>query len=197
MITTFGHENVIGYCDRPYLNAHEMNVDMVEKWNSVVKPEDTVYYLGDFSMSTHNIHIVSKLNGNVLLLPGNHDRSFNYLDKKQSSLPQRRKLYYDAGFKKILEQPTSIKVGDYDVLLSHFPYFEDHSEFNIRYKEYRPKDNGQFLLHGHIHQNWLKKSRQINVGVDVWGFKPVSENTIIAVIKDKRDFIKNYLELDA
>jgi calcineurin-like phosphoesterase family protein len=39
----------------------------------------------------------------------------------------------------------------------------------------RPVDNGLPLIHGHVHNSWKVNGRQINVGVDVWDFTPVSE----------------------
>lgn len=38
--THFGHENIIGYCGRPFANAAEMDEAMIERWNATVKPSD-------------------------------------------------------------------------------------------------------------------------------------------------------------
>ena len=48
----FGHKNVITYCDRPWATVEEMNEALIKIWNDTVHPKDTVYCLGDFSMST-------------------------------------------------------------------------------------------------------------------------------------------------
>ena len=48
--------------------------------------------------------------------------------------------------------------------------------------QWRPDDTGGWLLHGHIHENWRQRDRQINVGVDAWDFTPVSEEQIAALI---------------
>jgi calcineurin-like phosphoesterase family protein len=45
--THFWHKNVIAYCSRPYQSLEEMNQDLITRWNARVKPEDTVYHLGD------------------------------------------------------------------------------------------------------------------------------------------------------
>lgn len=45
-----------------------------------------------------------------------------------------------------------------------------------------PQDNGDWLLHGHIHEKWRQQHRQINVGVDAWHFAPVPEHTIADLI---------------
>ena len=43
-----GHSNIIRFCKRPFANAHEMNEAIAERMNSCVKPDDTLYFLGDF-----------------------------------------------------------------------------------------------------------------------------------------------------
>jgi calcineurin-like phosphoesterase family protein len=74
--THFGHENIIMYCGRPFANAEIMDEVLIENWNSVVKPGDKVYHLGDVYMGhkRENIsRILSKLNGKKRLILGNHD----------------------------------------------------------------------------------------------------------------------------
>ena len=44
--THFNHANIIKYCNRPFKNVYEMNEYIIQKWNSVVKNVDIVYYLG-------------------------------------------------------------------------------------------------------------------------------------------------------
>lgn len=52
-----------------------------------------------------------------------------------------------------------------------------------RYREERPADEGRWLLHGHVHERWRQRGRQINVGVDVWDYAPVSLEAIEGVIR--------------
>lgn len=70
------------------------------------------------------------------------------------------------------------------VMLSHFPYAGD-SHKDERYKEYRLRDEGNWLLHGHTHQPGVLDSqrhpRQISVGWDAWG-RPVEVNEIAKLI---------------
>ena len=47
----FGHNNIIKYDDRPFLNVQEMDMSLINNWNSVVTDEDKVIILGDFTMS--------------------------------------------------------------------------------------------------------------------------------------------------
>lgn len=190
-----GHARIIEYGQRPFASVEEMNEVLVNNWNSIVKSEDTVYFLGDFSLSAHYLTYVSRLNGCIILIAGNHDKCFDYVNKKAGSLPQRRKLYYDAGFKEIINGQTTIQIDDKEVILCHFPYFEDHPGSEPRYKEHRPIDKGQWLIHGHIHQHRMKRGRQINVSCEVTNYRPISLEQIVQVMNDPRDFILNVGEL--
>lgn len=73
--THFGHKNILEYEKeaRPFQNIEEMHEVMIERWNSVVKPKDIIYHLGDFVFGRHNIKIASRLNGKKRLVMGNHD----------------------------------------------------------------------------------------------------------------------------
>ena len=70
----FYHTNIIKYCNRPFQSVEEMNEEMVKRWNSVVNPGDTVYYLGDFSLAKRPVEVfVPRLNGEKHFIMGNHD----------------------------------------------------------------------------------------------------------------------------
>lgn len=45
--THFYHTNIIKYCNRPFKSMHEMNEVMMNNWNKIVKPTDTVCHLGE------------------------------------------------------------------------------------------------------------------------------------------------------
>ena len=57
--THYWHTNIISYSNRPFKDVEEMNEALVANWNSVVRPEDTVYFLGDFSMAFRSVEIYS------------------------------------------------------------------------------------------------------------------------------------------
>jgi calcineurin-like phosphoesterase family protein len=63
----FGHENIIKFCNRPFASAQEMDEAMIERWNSVVKPDDKVYHLGDFTLNNAAAadHYFKQLNGRI------------------------------------------------------------------------------------------------------------------------------------
>ena len=74
--THFDHAKIIKYCNRPFSDVNKMNDEIINRWNDVVKNEDIVYHLGDlFLGSKFDLKsIISKLNGNIYLIKGNHDR---------------------------------------------------------------------------------------------------------------------------
>lgn len=158
--THFFHDNIIGYCDRPFLNTQMMNEVLIERWNRVVKPEDTIYHLGDFSMGVkENIPVIlERLNGYKILIRGNHDRSAEYM--KQS------------GFNEVHEK--MFLNTEYGMMfLAHIPTPNGHWAETAKYH-----------LCGHVHDLWIKKESMINVGTDVWDFTPrtiselVEENNV-------------------
>lgn len=72
--THFGHTNILQFCNRPFHSVQEMNEALINNWNNVVRPEDTVYHLGDFAFGGSQLwnDVLSKLNGHIYLILGNH-----------------------------------------------------------------------------------------------------------------------------
>lgn len=74
--THFGHANIINLADRPFKDVVEMDRTLIANWNAVVGPKDTVYHLGDFAFrAAEDVEksYVSKLNGCLVRIQGNHD----------------------------------------------------------------------------------------------------------------------------
>ncbi len=71
----FEHSNIIRYSNRPFADVNEMNNALIENWNKVVSPRDTVLCLGDFMMSEKSPrYFTQQLNGHIHLIKGNHDK---------------------------------------------------------------------------------------------------------------------------
>lgn len=68
----YGHANILSYDNRQFKTIEEMNHTLVERWNSVVSPGDTVYVLGDmfWCPTVEAILVLDKLNGQKLLIKG-------------------------------------------------------------------------------------------------------------------------------
>jgi len=78
--THFGHMGVCKFTRndgvtklRPYATPEEMDEDMVAKWNAVVKPTDKIYHLGDVVINRRALPTLARLNGDKVLIRGNHD----------------------------------------------------------------------------------------------------------------------------
>jgi calcineurin-like phosphoesterase family protein len=78
--THFGHAGVCHFTRndgvtplRPWNDATEMDEAMVTAWNERVGTNDKVYHLGDVVMSRRSLAIMRRLNGDKVLIRGNHD----------------------------------------------------------------------------------------------------------------------------
>ena len=78
--THFGHAGVCRFTRndgvtklRPWSDPEEMDEAMVKAWNDRVKPTDKVYHLGDVVINRKSLSIMSRLNGDKVLIRGNHD----------------------------------------------------------------------------------------------------------------------------
>lgn len=78
--THFGHEKTCtvfkradGSPLRPFVSAEEMDEYMVKAWNERVRPKDKVYHLGDVVINRKSLSVLDRLNGDKVLIKGNHD----------------------------------------------------------------------------------------------------------------------------
>lgn len=159
------HTNIIKFCSRPYTDVQDMNKQLIDNWNNTVKSEDDIYNLGDFTFGNNVDYYLSLLNGNIINIRGNHDRN-----KFCKSWIQRMDFEY-GGYKFLLNHRPVFTQGTND------PYKDSERHADINLDEY------DYILCGHIHEKWKVNQKNINVGVDVWDYKPVSIDTIIELIK--------------
>ena len=157
--THFGHANIIRYSNRPYSSAAEMDADLIEKWNSVVKYDDLVFHLGDFCFGGVDRweEIRDQLNGEIILIRGNHDKLQN---------GQIRNLFsgvYD--YLKIQVYDEDASQNWQDLILSHY-------SFRVWDKSHR----GSFQLYGHSHGSLPDdpNARAFDCGVDCHNYTPIS-----------------------
>lgn len=155
--THFFHSNIINYCNRPFPNVEVMNQKLIDNWNSVVNPNDIVFHLGDFGFSSKgNLEkVLKQLNGDIILVLGNHDRM------SVSS-------FLSMGFKEVHKKP--IVMGNY--ILSHIPI--DDVSFDII--------NIHGHIHN-VYNEKYDNERYINVSAEVINYTPIKLDSIMVVNK--------------
>lgn len=173
----FGHANIIRYCHRPFVDVKAMNEFLVARWNETVTNDDDVWVLGDVAMGDieRSLGFVRRLRGRKVLVTGNHDRCWSGHGAKSEHWLQ---IYREAGFAEIHQGVVPVVIGGIDALACHFPYAGDSHDAD-RYVSARPVDTGQLLLHGHVHEKWQANGHQVNVGVDVWDFRPITDEQVL------------------
>ena len=191
----FWHNNILKYCpDRKFATVEEMNEKFILYWNEIVPPDGIVHYIGDFSMAFRAVELYTKrLNGYKILYAGNHD--FCHPAHKKSRNPEKleewRQKYIDNGWNEVRISGQIEIPGVANLEINHLPYTEPPtSGQDQRYTKFRPKNEGRWLLCGHVHQHWAQRDKMINVGVDVRNFRPISFREIVDIIQAKPEGYK-------
>lgn len=163
--THWNHANILKFTDResgkpvrPFQSVHDMNEIMVENWNSVVKPGDKVYHLGDvFFGSKEDFKVLwTRLHGRKRLVVGNHD------DVKF--------LSSGAFFEKVM-----LWRKFENLLLTHVPVHPS------TLGEDRFSGKQMINVHGHIHQNKSPDGPYKCVCVEQTFYKPVNLEELLCV----------------
>lgn len=182
--THFGHARIIELCERPYGNVDEMNEALVNNWNALVADDDIVFILGDLALGKidDSLVYVAALNGRKVLVPGNHDRVWTGYPKTGKPVREVDIDRYEEADLIIMGggEPMTLHRDNGDQwILCHFPDIGDsHDEDRFDAWRPRPPRQGEVIVHGHVHTKWRTNGPRINVGVDVWGYRPVREDEV-------------------
>ena len=161
-VLTFKRDDDTPLRDFPHVDA--MHEYMIEKHNSVVRPQDKVYFLGDVAMDRRGLPVLHRMNGHKRLVRGNHDifKTREYLE------------YFDEinGVRVFGGLPDRMKI-----VATHVPIHPDSLE-----------SRWTLNVHGHYHSNHVKDKhgkadmRYKNVCVDYKSidYTPVSMDELIA-----------------
>ena len=173
----FGHENVIRFDNRPFNTVEEMDEEMIKRWNAKVGKGDIVYVLGDFiwkAATNEAVSIIRRLNGQIILIKGNHDRFLHNAAAKKAL----------AGIKDYDDICVTLEDGTTRrCILSHYfiPFYNGH-----RYQAIH--------LHGHSHlteesAEEVRITTELNekgydlkiynVGCMYWNYTPVTLDEIL------------------
>jgi calcineurin-like phosphoesterase family protein len=179
----FGHKSIIDFCERPFTNVDTMDDALIRNWNATVPPDGTVFLLGDFSFhkKDHSEWILNQLNGRIILIRGNHDHTKNikFFDEVHEMLQI-----------KVVDNVRGKFQGCTHITMCHFPM-----------AIWNKKQYGSWHLHGHSHGTYkpamnvsdhhfkelpedifFKYNKLLDVGVDVWNYRPVSYEQIAKVL---------------
>lgn len=201
----FSHLNISIYAERPVIKigdtyidnngnkkwvskniavarTREMNEILINDWNKVVEKNDLVYHLGDFCFGDPT-YILHKLNGKIILIPGNHDNDIiNYIRRTTQD-----KIRIFGGLP--LTYDKIFTIGE--VIIHNQLFSMSHFAMEVWNKSH----HGAWHLYGHSHGS-LKESvskLSMDVGVDAHykrygNFSPFTFNEISDVFS-KRKFI--------
>ena len=146
----WGHAAARSFYRRPFSSLSEMDEQMIDRWNSVIRPRDEVWHLGDFAVRQSSERVASlmgMLHGQKHLIVGNND------DATVTSCAAWRSV----------QAYAELTVDGTKFVLCHYPF-----------RTWRDMDRGSVNLHGHSHGRLKPLPRQFDVGVDVWDFRPVT-----------------------
>jgi calcineurin-like phosphoesterase family protein len=171
--THFHHENILNFVDyagqkvRDFDTVEDMDNHMLDRWNSVIKPGDIVYHLGDVFIGPKDEfkRFWPKFHGKKRLLCGNHDdipflSSGGFFSKVQ-----------------LWRQFT-----EFGIVMSHIPLHESSL--------YRGKDTSAPMLqvHGHIHRLSSPTRMHYNVSVEALDdYTPVHIEDLAAIARERRE----------
>lgn len=164
-------------------DAHAHDEWLRKIYSEAFRPGDVVWWLGDLTMRLPPVDaaattIATRASADHRLIYGNHDAGH----PMHREAHRHQHAYY--GFKLAAPFAKRVlpKVGA--VHLSHFPYDGDHGP--DRYPQWRLRDVGVPLIHGHTHgtervTRSAAGTLQIHVGIDAWK-RPVPEHEIVDLI---------------
>ena len=159
--THFSHRNIIKYSNRPFGSKEEMDLKLVENWNTRIGQGDTIYHLGDFCLSTEQEgqSILDRLNGKKHLILGNHDKVGRRL-KGWESISDYKEVSIDGQF----------------IILCHYAM-----------RVWNKSHHGSWMLYGHSHGSLPDDPNALSfdIGVDCHEYKPLNMDEIRRIMKKK------------
>jgi calcineurin-like phosphoesterase family protein len=184
------HHNVLKFDKRPFSDVYAMHDYIEKKWNETVTEDDIVIYLGDLSFAKAHERqsvndFVSRLNGKIHFVIGNHDKYEDIVRmKKFESVQDYLELKITHFETKGVGSEMLVKT-DTSFSLMHYPIYS-----------WNKKHHGNYMVHGHSHMGLSEsehhsKNRIIDVGCMGYDYTPISYKFIIEKLKDVEYLISN------
>ncbi|MBV8687392.1 MAG: metallophosphoesterase family protein [Alphaproteobacteria bacterium] len=149
----FGDHRTLNIWKRPFASVAEMDAALLAGWNAAVGPDDEVWHLGDFARRGGDAaRLLARLNGRKHLVRGNTDPDGTAAAQGWASVRDYAELETEGR----------------RLVLCHYPF-----------RSWNGQHKGALNLHGHSHGRLKPMPRQIDVGVDVWGWRPVGLETLL------------------
>ena len=173
----FNHDKDFIYEPRGFRSVMESNETLIKNWNSVVRPYDDIYVLGDFFLGIdldYVINTIKILKGRIHLVRGNHDTDAKLT--LYEKMPNIVEMAYT----------TPLDFEGRHFLLTHYPTITANLNDTV--------ETAVFNLHGHTHSKdkfYQGRPYMYNVAVDAQNNKPVSINQIMNDIDER---IAGYIE---
>lgn len=162
----FNHDKEFIWKARGFNDVHEMNAEIIKRWNETVTDEDTIYILGDAMMGKleDSVECLKQLKGNIRIILGNHDTNNRIEKYKEMGIP--------------VACAENLKYNGYTFFLCHYPTLTGNGDAD------RPIKARVINLYGHTHQASTFEDSPIlyHVGVDSHDCRPVSIDQIIQEI---------------
>lgn len=147
----FAHPAVIRAANRPFTSSEEMDAFLVDRINERVEKQDTLYILGDFTLSRNSEyveHLFHAISCRKVLVLGNHD-----VDNKGRVKKVFARLPWDIPPVQALEISDGPNADR--IWLSHYGH-----------RTWPASHHGAYHLYGHSHGRLPSVGRSRDVGVD-------------------------------
>jgi len=161
---------VIQYCQRPFESVEAMDTWLIENWNQLVKPDEIIYHLGDFTLlgAESAREYFQSLNGRIYIIPGGHDH--RWLGKQEYYSRSGHLVEILPPLKTIKVTLSGVEAPQFIVLCHYAMRVWDRSHY------------GSWHLYGHSHGNLLPLENSLDVGVDIWDLAPLSIEAIQSML---------------
>jgi len=173
------HDLVVGERGFSGDSMHEdYELFLAAKWDSRVRAGDQVFILGDLAMNPNKgaFEWLAARPGRKVLISGNHDATHPL----HSTWMTATRNWLASGIFENIASQGSVKINGQKVLMSHFPYNgEGQRDMADRHTEWRFRNEGLPLLHGHTHSSEdPADGNQLHVGLDAWNLELVHELSV-------------------
>ena len=174
----FGHANILTFLTsdgsrvRDFDSVEQMDETMVENHNRVLRPKDKVYFLGDVAFNKKTLATLARLNGEKVLIKGNHD---------QEKLTEYQKYFKDVRGSHQFD----------GLILSHIPIHLD-SLGRWGANIHGHLHTNQVMIRGFSNKPVEPDPKYLNVSMEQIAYTPISLEAAKLLIKNRLEAVINF-----